>query len=500
MIYTINKTDRKILLNMKKNFILTMVFIFIIICLFKTLGQESFSGTIIDEVSELRQKKELDKAEKLLIKNIESSKNDPQLHYLLGKIYKEKQEIEKASKEMNSTIKLKPDMIEAYYELGLLYEETGLKGEAIDTFKKGIKLSHQKSNSIMQIKIFQELEKLEAFPAENQSWVEQSWAHHIKGGRLNSIHFTDEKQGIAVGSTDYNNEILIFRTEDGGNNWKQIKVDIKGALQDTFFANSKLGWSVGYEGDILPRKLIMKTSNGGVDWTAIYPDSTKGVLSSVFFLNMNEGWITGGNMVYHTLNGGIKWSKQSDFEFLKLNFNDIFFVNKDTGWLAGFEDTFNKKRGVIYKTINGGDNWIEQKNIPAIEIKSIYFTDSNTGWAAGWDGKSPYGTILITTNGGKEWRVQEKIIDKNMEITGYDFPGLLTDIYFINNTGLACGWGSNGLGLVLKTDDGGKNWYREDTDFFNITSFESIYFLNNDKGWVAGERIMSGPAIITNKK
>jgi len=464
-----------------------------------TVGQEETSPmTIIDEVIELFGKKELDKAEQLLLNKMELYNNNPQFHYWLGKIYKQKNETDKAIKEIQKSINLKKDMTEAYYELGTLYKEKGLKGEAIDTLKKGIELSFQKSNSLMQIKFFQELEILEAFTGKNQPWFEQSWSN-IKGGRLNSLIFTDEKQGIAVGTSDYNNEILIFRTDDGGKNWKQKKVELRGSLEDIFSANNKLAWAAGYEGDILPRKLIMKTSNGGEDWTPVYPDTEKGFLSSVFFLDINEGWITGGNMIYHTSNGGIKWSKISEFEFLKFNFNDIFFVNPETGWVAGFEDTFNRKRGIIYKTVNSGENWIEQKNIAAIEIKSIYFIDSNRGWAAGWDGKSSCGVILSTTNGGKDWIPQKNIITKNMKLTGYDFPGILTDICFLGENGMACGWGSNGLGMILNTADGGKNWVREDTDYLNVTSFEGVYFLNKNKGWAVGERLTYGPVIITKK-
>lgn len=480
-------------------FIITLI---LPLCIFKVLSQENKTPVeIIKESALLKEKKEMKKAEELLIKGLEKFPDNPRLYYSLGIFYKENGIPEKALENINKAISIKKDMAEGYYEAGLLYKKLGLKGEAIDAMKKAFKISHQKSNSILQIKIFYELEKLEAFPSEEHDWIEQSWSD-TKGAKLNSIFFTGQDRGIAAGSIDYTNEIIMFKTNDGGKNWNFVKPDIKGNLEDIFFINTNVGWAVGYEGDNkgLPRKLIMKTSSGGKDWSPIYIDESKGYLSSIFFLDLNYGWTVGGNKVYYTFDSGINWTIIDNIDSLRLNFNDVFFINQEIGWIAGFEDTFKDKTGIIYKTVDGGKNWIKSKELPLIEIKSIYFIDSNNGWAAGWDGVSPYGMIITTDDGGKEWKVQDIFVDKNMEITGYEFPGIIMDIYFYNKEcGWACGWGGNGMGLILKTSDGGKTWVREDTDYLNADAFETLFFINQDKGWLAGERIMSGPVIITNK-
>jgi len=234
----------------------------------------------------------------------------------------------------------------------------------------------------------------------------------------------------------------------------------------------------------------------------IYLDNKIDYLSSIFFLNAYEGWLTSSNSVYHTTNGGINWTMSGNFKSENLKFNDIIFINSDIGWIIGSEKTFNEKKGLIYKTVDGGKTWIKQKYIsPSIEMRSIYFVLNKYGWIVGWDGNSPYGLIICTTNGGKEWYIQDNIIDNSIKSTGYDMPAILRDVYFINNrNGWVSGLGRNGLGLILKTTDGGKTWYKENTDGLNISSFNSIFFLNIDKGWAAGDRLLSGPTIITYRK
>jgi hypothetical protein len=67
---------------------------------------------------------------------------------------------------------------------------------------------------------------------------------------------------------------------------------------------------------------------------------------------------------------------------------------------------------------------------------SIYFTDSNTGWVVG-----SYGTIIKTTNGGTNW------FSQNSGTTN-----VLYSVYFIDSN---TGWAVGSNGTVLRTSNGG---------------------------------------------
>jgi hypothetical protein len=76
---------------------------------------------------------------------------------------------------------------------------------------------------------------------------------------------------------------------------------------------------------------------------------------------------------------------------------DNYFINEQTGWVVGM----NVDSKTIFKTTNGGFNWIEQNNpisTGSKQINNVKFINENTGWVAALTN-----TILRTTNGGTNW-------------------------------------------------------------------------------------------------
>ena len=66
----------------------------------------------------------------------------------------------------------------------------------------------------------------------------------------------------------------------------------------------------------------------------------------------------------------------------------VHFPSQDTGYVAGFG-------GKIFKTTNGGNNWVSKNSILTAKLSSIFFTDVNNGFSVGEGG-----IVLKTTNGG----------------------------------------------------------------------------------------------------
>ena len=150
-------------------------------------------------------------------------------------------------------------------------------------------------------------------------------------------------------------------------------------MTSVHFADNNYGWTAGDSGTIL------KTTNGGTNWTR-QVSGTNNSLRSVYFPDNNTGWVVGPyGIILKTTNGGTQWISQSigqDYHLTSVYFND-----NNTGWVVGGFAADN-----ILKTTNGGTNWISQ--ISGYNyLNSIYFADNNTGWIAG-----VLGTILKTTN------------------------------------------------------------------------------------------------------
>ena len=120
-------------------------------------------------------------------------------------------------------------------------------------------------------------------------------------------------------------------------------------------------------------------------------------LLTVFFLNDHLGW-AGGNegSIIKTTNGGIDWTYFS--VGTKFTVHAIHFIDSLKGWAALY--SFNPGRaGYIIATSDGGANWYYQYYIDGVTLHNVYFYDQYFGWAVGSSG-----IFLRTINGGITWQ------------------------------------------------------------------------------------------------
>jgi hypothetical protein len=131
---------------------------------------------------------------------------------------------------------------------------------------------------------------------------------------------------------------------------------------------------------------MVRTSNGGVNWTEIQTGTTA-LLEYVTFLDPTTGIIIGENgIIRKTSNGGLNWVNQTSGTGSWLNGMSI--QNSAFSVIVG-ED------GIIRKTSNAGLNWYSQTSNTSNWLRKTNFLDTNIGWAVGDNG-----TIIKTTTGG----------------------------------------------------------------------------------------------------
>ncbi|MGE5498633.1 MAG: YCF48-related protein, partial [Syntrophothermus sp.] len=291
--------------------------------------------------------------------------------------------------------------------------------------------------------------------------------------QFNAVHFCDTENGWAVGDSG-----VIMHTNDGGNNWElQYQSDGGIKLNSVFAISRDKAICVGNELKVTPQGeksfgVIMKTSDRGFTWVKTLSDST-GVYNSVKFIN-NSGWIAGstGNVV-KTTDGGDSWCE------IKTNlpdnsyFETMDFVSEKAGWIAE-HNSFS-----LYKTVDGGGNWVNQVIDSGLSLTSFDFVDQDYGWAAGEYQSS--GNFFKTTDGGNSW-----LAKKIPEIRD------LTSVSFLNrNTGWVIGY--NALfdiltSYIAKTTDGGENWSVRKLPVKNAEY--CIYMVNDNVGYIAGDGIL----------
>jgi photosystem II stability/assembly factor-like uncharacterized protein len=112
---------------------------------------------------------------------------------------------------------------------------------------------------------------------------------------MNNHFFLNSRIGFIVGS-DGN----ILRTMDAGQNWKNLLSGVADDLWDVCFLSEQVGFVVGEFGRIL------KTENGGESWRKT-ATGTQEVIYCISFKNDREGWAGTESGLLYTKDGGESW-------------------------------------------------------------------------------------------------------------------------------------------------------------------------------------------------
>jgi len=135
---------------------------------------------------------------------------------------------------------------------------------------------------------------------------------------------------------------------------------------------------------------------------------------------------------------------------------------------------------------NPAGNWYQQflPNIGNRTISDIFFIDSLTGWAV-----TPFVTqndttfVLKTTNGGDNWFIQ---------FTGVgQFVGRKRIMFINANTGFTCGNDHfSGSTKITKTTNGGNNWFSLNDP--STAVYDDMFVLNEDTIWLVSSSNPTG--------
>ena len=104
------------------------------------------------------------------------------------------------------------------------------------------------------------------------------------------IQFVDINTGWLL-YFNFTTQVATFlKTTDGGNIWNPFA-----GAGIFYFVDSNNGWSFygsGQNGSDPPFK-ILRTTNGGTDWSEQFTDNTVGGYNAMYFSDLEHGWIVG---------------------------------------------------------------------------------------------------------------------------------------------------------------------------------------------------------------
>jgi photosystem II stability/assembly factor-like uncharacterized protein len=285
-----------------------------------------------------------------------------------------------------------------------------------------------------------------SFVLKTSNGGDNCFVTHSDSGVIYSwVQFINQNTGFVGGLIYKNSSFWIIKTTNAGLNWFYINAPFDVAQNDMYVLNEDTIWIADQTSSFGG---VFRTTNGGVNWENQYPGPLNP--DKIYMYDRNIGFFSRLNtFLFKTTNSGSIWTQISGID----GFIDIYFADNLTGW---------KVNSQIKKTTNGGLNWITQitpfggilMTSGAIKLSGLSI---DTLWAVGAEAYygvgQTRGVIYRTTNGGDNWLFQ--VPDTNIHISTY-----YSFIQFIDkNHGWAFTQGL--LGGVHTTTGGDPIWLTE---------------------------------------
>jgi photosystem II stability/assembly factor-like uncharacterized protein len=194
---------------------------------------------------------------------------------------------------------------------------------------------------------------------------------------------------ILVGGNNFNADNYIYKSTNGGQTWQAANVETY--LWD--ISIQKIGMTSPEIGYALSRGMVVKTTDGGLNWSitdtaSVRSTSMFSILEDFSFFPGSDTLVVCGwyiPYVGRTVNGATNWQHNNNYDYMNLD-----FVSPQIGYVAGW--------GHMHKTTDGGQTFFDVSGgITGTfsDLESIDFTDELHGYGCGKNGR-----IIYTSTGG----------------------------------------------------------------------------------------------------
>jgi hypothetical protein len=221
--------------------------------------------------------------------------------------------------------------------------------------------------------------------------------------------------GILLGTGSH-----VYKSDDNGKTWIDVspQFTIGNRINDLYILDSNT-WLVAKGVD------IYLTTNSGQFWQQLFHSGFMGAFGSFSFPSPTTGYISIGvvdfdhnlnaSQIIKTIDGGKSWTVMNPEPWSSSAeptpyVGDIQFVTDRIGYLS----TYSVYK--LYKTLDGGDNWIPVQNNNTISVYTLLdFIDEKIGYYC--DGAN----IYSSNDEGRTWKLDNDSKSAKSNILDWSF-------------------------------------------------------------------------------
>lgn len=291
------------------------------------------------------------------------------------------------------------------------------------------------------------------------TWNSDLWSPFT--ATVTSVFFRDATNGYALSAAGSGGGVSssFYTSTDGGKFFsapQSIGLGVVKLLAVRFDAAGKIGFAVGDGG------YMMKSTNGGKNWTDITTGGAGTTLASSFY-DDDHGMVCSysapaGGYTFTTSNGGTTWSQNSR------RGENALAVAYMTGPTTGIA---LQNESIGQYTTDNGVTWgsCQSAGATTTPYRRMFGVNAQILYAVG-----QLGMVSVSTNGGVRWIGRSN--------TGADKPNLLGVFFFDATHGFVSGEN----GVLLKTLDAGGTYTK--SNILTDRALGGVAFNTATSGWV----------------
>jgi subtilisin family serine protease/photosystem II stability/assembly factor-like uncharacterized protein len=265
----------------------------------------------------------------------------------------------------------------------------------------------------------------------------------------------------------------------GEGSWERQWSPTMTPLTSVHAVNSRVAWAAGFTYGTDSSGEVLRTTDGGDNWVIV--KNGFGQWSRwVFALDSLTAWLNvEGGKIYKTVDGGASWTQQKYPEPQAYYFCGFWFFDEANGYALGNPQSSGRKL-IMLRTTDGGATWTHFSNEPIapseyyMENLAVWCTDTQHIWFGSADSR-----VWRTTNGGETW------LFTTIGTSGVSGLAMRDD-----SVGVLCAGGGFEPEIFARTTNGGATWQPQPSPIAG-GGLAAAMLPGSREAWIAGSHAVA---------